>query len=265
MKKEKEPKVIYYSDELNDDFAGNDIKTCKIDNNFRYVNNSVLFRINSFLLRFFFAIPVLWLVNLLLFRPKIENKGIFKQLKKKGYFVYANHVLPFDPVVLPIKTNPGKAMVIVAGPDLFSINKLVTWLVRHFYAIPVPNMDAKMIENFTYCISFHINKKHRVLIYPEAHIWPYYNDIRPFRAASFRYPVDNNAPIVVATTTFKKRKGNRKPKPVIYLDGPFYPNTDLSTHEQINDLRNRAYEAMKWRAGKEDNYAYIKYIKVDKK
>ena len=155
-------------------------------------------------------------------------------------------------------------MLIVAGPDLFSINGFVTWLVKHFYAVPIPNMDAKMIENFTDCISFHIKKKHRVLIYPEAHIWPYYNDIRPFKAASFRYPIDSNAPIVVATTTFKKRKGNRKPKPIIYLDGPFYPNTDLfSIHDQINDLRNRAYDAMKWRAGKEDNYAYIKYIKKD--
>ena len=177
--------------------------------------------------------------------------------------MYSNHVLSFDPVVLPVMSQPGKATVIIAGHELFSINGFVTWLVRHFYAIPVPNMDIEMTENFKKCLSYHVKKGHRVLIYPEAHIWPYYNGIRNFRTASFRYPVDDEAPIVVATTTFKKRKGNRKPKPIIYLDGPFYPNTELSYHDRINDLRNRAYETMKWRAGQEGNYAYIEYIKKD--
>ena len=262
---EKELKVIYYSDELNDDFADNGIKAIEVKNDFRYTNKSLLFRINSFLLRCLFAIPILWIVNKILFRPKIMNKGILKQLKKTGYYMYSNHVLSFDPVVLPVMTQASKATVIIAGHELFSINGFVTWLVRHFYAIPTPNMDITMTENFKECLSYHVKKGHRVLIYPEAHIWPYYNGIRNFRTASFRYPIDDNVPIVVATTTFKKRKGNRKPKPIIYLDGPFYPNNELSYHDQINDIRNRAYEAMKWHAGKEDNYAYIKYIKVDKK
>ena len=262
MKKE-EPKVIYYKDELNDDFADNGITASKVKNDFRYTNKSVLFIVASWMLRYLFAIPLLWIANILIFRPKIKNKGVLKQVKKTGYYLYANHVLSFDPIVLPVMTQPGKATVIIAGHELFSINGFVTWLVKHFYAIPTPNMDINMTENFKECLSYHVKKGHRVLIYPEAHIWPYYNDIRNFRSASFRYPVDDNVPVVTATTTFKKRKGNRKPKPIIYLDGPFYPNQDLSYHDQINDLRNRAYEAMKWHAGKEDNYAYIKYLKKD--
>jgi len=264
MKKEAEPKTVFYRDELNDDFAGNGIKAKEIPNNYRYVNRSILFRVNSFLLKFLFAVPILWLVNLLFFRPKIMNKKLLKQLKHKGYYIYANHVLGFDPVVLPIKTQVRKRTVIIAGPELFSICGFVSWLVKHFDAIPIPNQNLEMMKNFNECLSYNIKHGHRVLIYPEAHIWPYYNDIRNFKASSFRYPVNDNAPIVVATTTFKKRKGNRKPKPIIYLDGPFYINENLTTHEQVNDLRNRAYEAMKWRAGQDNNYAYIKYIKIDK-
>lgn len=261
--KNKELKTVFYCDEINDDFAGNNIETKKIPNNYRYINNSVLFKISSFLLRYLFAIPVLWLVNLLVFRPKVMNKKLLKQLKKKGYYVYANHVLPFDPIVLPIKTQVRKNMVIIAGPDLFSINGLVSWLVRHFFAIPTPNQDSEMIENFCNCLSWNIKKKRRVLIYPEAHIWPYYNGIRNFKSVSFKYPVTDNAPVVVATTTFKKRKGNKKPKPIIYLDGPFYPDTSLSIHEQVTDLRDRVHNAMKWRAGQEGNYAYINYVKKE--
>ena len=116
-------------------------------------------------------------------------------------------------------------------------------MVRHMYAIPVPNSDYEMANNFMNAISYHIKKKHRVLIYPEAHIWPYYNGIRHFKPASFRYPVMDNAPIIVMTTTFKKRRGCRKPKPIIYIDGPFYPDDSLSTQrDQINDLADKAYE-----------------------
>ena len=265
MKKEQTPKTVFYSDELNDDFAGNGIEQTKpLSNDYRYINKSVLFKINAFLLKYLLAIPLLWLANILVFRPKIYNRKLLKQLKHKGYYLYSNHVLPYDPVILPVMTQPRKATVIVAGHDLFNICGFVSWLVRHWYAIPTPNMDVGMLERYQECLSYHIKRGHRVLIFPEAHIWPYHNDIRNFKQVSFRYPVDDNAPIVVATTTFKKRKGNKKPKPIIYLDGPFYPDESLSYHDRVKDLRDQAYNAMKWRAGKDDNYAYIKYIKVDK-
>ena len=36
------------------------------------------------------------------------NKKVLKCYKKKGYYLYSNHVLPFDPVVLPIMTQHRK-------------------------------------------------------------------------------------------------------------------------------------------------------------
>ena len=263
MKKE-EQKIVFYHDELNDDFANNGVdKKANIPNDYRYINNSFFFKVASFLVRYLFAIPVLWLANKLIFRPKIKNKKLLKQLRKKGYYVYANHVLPLDPVILPVMTQPSKTMVIISGHELFSIGGIVNWLVKHFYAIPIPNQNVDMAKNFVNCLSWHIKKRHRVLIYPEAHIWPYYNGIRNFKAVSFKYAVNDNAPVIAATTTFKKRKGNKKPKPIIFLDGPFYPDLTLPEHERTKELRDRVYEAMKWRAGQDDNYAYIQYVKKD--
>ena len=43
----------------------------------------------------------------------------------------------------------------------------------------------------------------------------------------------------------------------------FYPDTRLSEHEQIKELRDRVYEAMRWRAGQDDNFEYIKYVKKE--
>ena len=262
MKKEQTPKTVYYRDELNDDFANNGIvKKNVITNDYRYINKSPFFKVLSFIFRFLIAVPILWIANLLIFRVKVVNKSLLKQLRHKGYYVYSNHVLPYDPIILPVMTQPRKHMVIISGHELFSICGFVSWFTKHLGAVPIPNADVGMQERYKECLSYHIKKKHRILIFPEAHIWPYYNDIRNFKHVSFRYPVDDNAPIVVATTTFKKRKGNKKPKPIVYLDGPFYPNTSLNSyHEQVMDLRNRAYEAMKWRAGQDGNYAYINYV-----
>ena len=262
MKKEEEKKTIYFKDELNDDFADNNISTKSISDNYRYINNSWLFRFNSFWLRYLFAVPVLTIMMLFMYRPKIKNKQVLKQLKKKGYYVYANHVLPLDPIVIPVKANPGKACVIISSHDAFSIHPIVTWLIKHFYTIPIPN-NKDMFDNYVECLSFHIKHRRRVLIFPEAHIWPYYNKIRKFKAGSFRYPVNDNAPIVTMTTTFKKRKGNKPPKPIIYVDGPFYPDESLSYRERVDDLANRAYEAMKYRSENEENYEYIHYEKKE--
>lgn len=257
---EHEKKVVYYQDELHDDFADNNISTKKIDSNYKYIRKSWLFRFNSFWLRYLFAIPVLTIMMFFLYRPKIKNKKLLKLVKKNGYYVYANHVLPLDPIIIPVKANPGKACVIVAGHDVFSINPIVSWLVKHFYAIPIPN-STDMYNNYVDCLSWHIKKKHRVLIFPEAHIWPYYNRIRKFTAGSFRYPVNDNAPIVTMTTTFKKRKGNKPPRAIIYVDGPFYPDNSLPYRERVDDLANKAYEAMKYRSENEENYEYIRYEK----
>ena len=256
-----EKQVIYYQDELNDDFAGNDISTKKIKNEYKYVHKGPLFKLNAFLVKYLIAVPWLWIANKSIFRTKVVNKKVLKCCKKKGYYLYSNHVLPFDPVVLPIMTQHRKTTVIIAGPDLFSICGFVNWVVKHMYAIPVPNNDLQMMDNFTDCLDYHINKGHRVLIYPEAHIWPYYNDIRHFKSVSFKYPVNQNVPIFTATTTFKQRKGNKKPKPIVYIDGPFYPDETLPVRDRVNDLAERAYEAMCYRAHTEDNYAYIEYKK----
>ena len=258
----KEKTVIYYQDELNDDFADNKIKTKTIKNDYKYINNSWLFRFNSFLLRYLFAVPVLTIVMLFLYRPKFKNKAVLKQLKKQGYYIYANHVVPLDPIMIPVKTNPGKACVIVSSHDAFSINPIVTWLIKHFYTIPIPN-DKEMFANYVSALSWHINKKHRVLIFPEAHIWPYYNKIRQFRTGGFRYPVNDHAPIVTMTTTWKKTKEGKKPRPIIYIDGPFYPDESLNYRERVDDLANRAYEAMKYRSESVENYEYIHYEKKE--
>ena len=127
-------------------------------------------------------------------------------------------------------------------------------------AIPVPG-DKVSMRNFLEIIKKHIKKGHSITIYPEAHIWPYYTKIRPFKSVSFAYPVDLKKPVFCMTNTYQAYgKNNDKIKIVTYIDGPFFVNEDLPKKEQKQELRDRVYNCMVERS-KNSNIEYIKYCK----
>ena len=109
-------------------------------------------------------------------------------------------------------------------------------------------------------------KKQRkcLVIYPEAHVWPYATKIRKFPAGgkSFKYAVRNNLPVFTMTTTYHKRKNSKRdlPRMDIYVDGPFFPDPELSDEENQEMLAEKVYESMKKNA-KKNTYEYFKYIK----
>ena len=106
-----------------------------------------------------------------------------------------------------------------------------------------------------------MQRKCSITIYPEAHIWPYYTKIRPFKDVSFKYPVQLNAPAYCFTNTYQSYgKNNDKIKIVTYIDGPFYPNKELPPKQSQKELRDRIYNCMVERS-KNSNIEHIKYIK----
>ncbi|MGM9874169.1 MAG: 1-acyl-sn-glycerol-3-phosphate acyltransferase [Bacilli bacterium] len=256
----KEKKIIYYSDQLHDDFAFNKIKTKTVKEDYKYIHKNIFFRMFSWFLRYIIAVPVLSFVTFFCAGTRIYNKKVLKEVKHKGYFLYANHTQTLDPCIHAVRINPFKYTCIIASHDAFSINPFVTFLVKSLGGIPIPN-TKNMYAAYLKTISYHIEKKHNVLIYPEKHIWPFYKDIRDFTADTFRYPVLNKAPIVVATTCYKKVKLFKKPRLRVFLDGPFYPNLTIPYRDSVTDLRNVAFENMKKRAAVDWNFEYISYKK----
>ena len=124
-------------------------------------------------------------------------------------------------------------------------------------AIPFPG-NIKATKNFKDIIENYILKKHSITIYPEAHIWPYYTKIRAFKDVSFKYPVELNTPIFTITNTYQLIKKD-KIKITSYIEGPFYPNMNLSKKDAQKELRDIAYNTM-CECSKNSNYEHIKYI-----
>ena len=253
-------KYTYYRDSLHDDFAENNIKTQKLDDNFKIIHTNKFFNFVSFILYYIIAKPIVWLLNKCYYRQKIVNKKVLKECKKKGYFIYANHTAAmgdaFTPNLLSNKRN-----YVVASHDTFSLPGLRTIVVM-LGAIPVFK-DGEGYNNYVKAMEYRIKQNRTIALYSEAHIWPYYTDIRPFTGGSFRYPYDMDAPVYCLTNTWVKAKLKRKPKLVTYVDGPFYPDKSLERTKGIEKLRNEVYETMKKRSESVQQYEYIRYIKIE--
>ena len=252
-------KVIYYTNELTDEHSGHKIKIKKpIDKKYKYISKNPIHKFFTFVCYRLIATPIAFIYAKLVKKIKYENKQVLKQCKNRGYFIYANHTNQYSDVFSPhLITFPKKVYTIV-NPENVNI-PVIGGFTKMLGALPIPTM-IDGTRNFMNAIEKRVLQGNPVLIYPEAHIWPYYTGIRPYLSTSFRYPVKFRDPSYCFTTTYQKGWSKKRPKIVIYVDGPFYPNRELSEKDQQEDLRNRIYETMKERS-KNSNFEYYKYIK----
>lgn len=260
MKKNKQQKVIYYSDEINEDFFGMDIQRNKVDHTYKYIHKNPVWHFCSFVLYYIIAVPLVCIYSVLILRIRFVNKKALKQIKQP-YFMYGNHTGYIDAFIPNLISIPRKNKIAVSS-ETVSI-KGIRMLVEMLGAVPVPTEISGM-KNFIKALKHH-NKKNNITIYPEAHIWPYYTGVRPFKNTSFAYPVLFNSPVVAFFTAYTKPKGLfkflRKANATVYISEPFYPNKNLSRHEAQQELRDKAYNFMKECSEKYSTYEVIKYIK----
>ena len=252
-------KVIYYEDELHDEFSVAKITPRRIDENYQYIHKNPLWNLASFLLQNVFSMPIKILYSKMKFKIQYVGKEKLKPYKKEGYFIYVNHTQPFADTFIPSVGNYPKRNFFIVNPENISMKGLGT-IVEMLGAIPVPGNKAAM-KNFLDVIEEKIKKKSSITIYPEAHIWPYYTKIRPFSDVSFKYPVQLETPSFCMTNTYQAcGKNKNRIKIVTYIDGPFFADSRLNKKQAQKNLRDKIYDCMVERS-KNSNIEYIQYIK----
>jgi 1-acyl-sn-glycerol-3-phosphate acyltransferase len=254
-------KVICYTDELNDEFSSASITPKRIDGSYRYMRKGFMDRFAHVLFYRIIAEPLAWLFLKIKFNHNIINNNLLKAEKSEGYYLYGNHTNPVADAFIPsMLTFPKKASVIV-HPNNVSM-PILGKVTPYLGALPLPDDKAAM-KNFGAALTEIIRSKNPIVIYPEAHIWPYYTDIRNFKDASFHYPVTDNTPVYCFTNTYHKKRLGKGCKIVTYVDGPFFPDEKATTPKaKRQSLRNQVYDMMKMRA-KENTVEKIHYIKKE--
>lgn len=191
---------------------------------------------------------------------RFVNRKILKNTRKTGAVVYSNHTQPVGDVFDPaLACFPNRIYTLVSPANLGIpfLGKILPYLG----ALPLAGTLSGMKE-LNKAVALRLAQKKCVVIYPEAHVWEYYTEIRPFPSSSFKFPVKCQTPAYAMTVTYQKRRLGKKPKAVIYLDGPFYPDAALPPKAAEKRLRDTVFACMKERS-QNSNCQYIRYEKTD--
>ena len=258
----KQKEIIYYKDELNEEFSTAKIVPRKIDENYKYIHKSVIWNAIAFLLQNVLSVPIKFLYAKIKFKIKYVGKEKLKPYKKQGYFIYGNHTQIFADTFITSNTNYPKKNFFIVNPENVSM-KFLGNIVEMLGAIPIPS-NKEAMKNFLEVIEKRIKDGNSVTIFPEAHIWPYYIKIRPFKTVSFKYPVQLNVYTFSVTNTYQSYgKNNDKVRIVTYVDGPFFPDDECKTmKEKQQNLRDKVYKKMVERS-QNSNIEVIKYVKKE--
>lgn len=259
------PKVVTYTS-TTQDFVKSADQNHHLPASYRYYHGHGLTQRCFYHIIYFLAYLIccvygyLWLG--IRIKGKRQMKRTLRKLHAKSSFIYGNHTLPGGDIALSVLMNyPHHISAVVAlgnigipviGPMLHQLD---------FLAVPHTLEERK---NFKIAMTHLVEDGTTFMIYPEAHVWPWYTKIRDFSSTSMRYPVRFKTPSFVATTTFHRRRFawlNPRPAITVYIDGPFYPdNLEASEQEQKESLHAKIVETMRKRAELSD-YQYVIYHK----
>ena len=253
-------RIIYYTDELTDEFSTAVITPRAIDETYVYCHDGAFKRFTHFFWYRVVATPIGFGYAKLAHGHRIVGRAKLKAFKNRGYFLYGNHTQDIGDAVIPTLITTPKDAYVIVHPNNVSMPYLGR-VTPSMGALPLPD-SMKAYRNFISAVERRAKEGHAVVIYPEAHIWPYYTGIRPFTDDSFAYPVKLGLPVFCFTNTYQKRKLSKKPRIVTYIDGPFYPDESLPPRERRRALRDHVYEAMCDRA-RLNQVEVIKYVKKE--
>lgn len=178
----------------------------KIDENYDYVPNNLIFSIFSNLLYYGIAFPILKLLTKIIYDLKIEGIENIKKVDG-GAISVSNHVLILDCAMVGLAFGKRK-IYYTTQEGSFKI-PLVRKLIKYLRAVPIP----ENINNRKYFIKAMNNVLENgdiIHFYPEASLWPYCKKIRNFKNGAFDFAVKNNVPIIPMAYKFRKPEGYRK-------------------------------------------------------
>lgn len=193
-------------------------------------------------------------------QAKFYGREKLKKARGKGYVIYANHTNPFHDVFGPALAADRRIFTIISPVNLKipGIGKVLPYIG----GLPLGKTKEEK-KAFNEAVDKRLKQKKVLVIYPEAHVWPYATKIRKFPAGdrSFKYAVRNNLPIFTMTTTYHKRKDKKRgdlPRMDVYIDGPFWPDVNLGEDENRAKLAKEAYDSMV-KYSKKNSYEYFQY------
>lgn len=250
----KQGEIRYY-DSVTDDFEQTAAQDFVLPPDYRWVRTDVVSRLLSAGI-YAAAVAFSTVYCRAVLHMRVHGRKAARGLKGE-FFLYGNHTQPLGDVFIPALCVLPRRIYTVVSTANYGI-PVIGRILPYLGALPIDN-SVHGLKELQRAMETRLAQHHPIVIYPEAHVWEYYTDIRPFPDTAFRFPVKMEKPCVAMTVTYRKSRLFRRPIMDVYLDGPFYPR-GASLKEKTADLHDQVYAAMKERSAN-SNYAYIEYRK----
>ena len=255
-------KTIVYSDPLNEDFSGSKFKNVPLPKKYKFFVWRPIYWVFQEFLYYVIAVPVMWIIGKIGWGFKVKGKRKIKKahLGRKGYFIYGNHTTRADAFFGPVGVCLPRHAYIITSDNVMQ-HRILLPLLRMLAAIPLPSYPEQ-VEPFNECIRKRFRRGEPIIIFPEAHIWPYCTRIRPFPDQAFTYPAQLGAPVFGMCVTYEEHKILKflKPRAVVHISNPIYPDMSKPLGERTHELREAVYNFMEDTASSLDNVEHWRYV-----
>lgn len=197
-----------------------------------------------------------------LLKFEINGKENLKKLKNTGCIVTCNHISLYDSFA--VRKAIGNDIMYVAA-EFNNWKGKMGEIARHTGYIPVAS-KISLMRKFDNALKYYLDKKKKILFYPEQACWRNYEKPRPLKDGAFHYASKNNAPILPIFITF--RPSNKTDKDIecyytINILEPIFPKGELNAKENTEYLRKSNYQA--WKTCYENFYnKTLEYSTIDK-
>lgn len=248
------PRIRYYRS-FSQDFNETRDQDYRVPENYRWVRRDLSFRAASAAI-YWLAIALSNIYCRLFLHVKLRGAGKLRRVRDSGIYLYGNHTQPVGDVFDPALLCFPRRIHTLASPANLAI-PVIGKLLPYLGALPISDTlhGTKALMD---AVAYRLQQKRCIVIYPEAHVWEYCTEIRPFSETAFKFPVKFPAPVFCMTTTYQKRRFGKKPGITIYIDGPF-AMPEGTPREQARQLQENVHHCMTHRSA-QSNVSYIQYV-----
>ncbi len=247
-------KETRYYTSFTEDFVQSREQQFRLSQGYRYVRTDRLFRMASAVV-YGLAMAFSAVYCRLFLRMRIRGREKLHAVGRQGIFLYGNHTQPVGDVFTPAHCLLPRRIYTLASPANYGI-PVIGRLLPYLGALPVAD-TVQGLRALQQAMALRLEKEKAIVIYPEAHVWEYYTGIRPFEATAFKFPAKFDKPVFSMTVTYQSTRLRKRPKMVVYLDGPFFPEGE-TLRERAESLWRAVRAAMEQRARLSDT-EYIAY------
>ena len=187
-----------------------------------------------------------------------EIKGIenFEAVKDKGVILTCNHFNAFDNFAIHYALFPymyrGNGNVlykVIREGNYTNFPGIYGFFFRHCNTLPL-SANFSTMKNFMHAMKVLLERGEKILIYAEQGMWWNYRKPRPLTSGSFRFAAESNVPVLPILITMEdtdKIGGDGFPIQAYTINflTPIYPDPAKSKKENMEEMKNKNYEAWK--------------------